>query len=476
MRLKPMLMFYLTSFSQMIGTSVGNPLLPMHQRHAENEDNSPLGMCPADLMRLPTLLPPRWLPELMQPTTTTVLNGLDRGEMDGSAAKNDEKDTAGAIQNLRFFSQNQAACKVQALSETVPCVISSPALSTPKLRRQHTALRAYGEKLIPEIRKLLPTLFPPKVLLPILSDPSFSIALAFRNPRDIGTKEGSKGSYDSQTNTVTLGIAGTHWTDAELQVTLKNELHHALIRCHNVHVMNSGSLPQSSVEMNKIAYPFFPRTTGYTQDTHLVNKLRKSSKEGLDRLKSLKKIIKKSRNPGKFKLSSDEKAQLKTFKEIILRYEPQIHEIPGPDEDYSNGKFNAGRLKKLKEQISENDFPKLRVDHGSLYIRELHACDDGFVFLKGTYNADDSWQAKAEALFGDLKYYRGSMKEPGYKEGTPDRKVAEFSSFLQELPQSVLRFIFPEWCKYFDDYFELNDGDYCADIPLPLEDAKFRCN
>jgi hypothetical protein len=111
-----------------------------------------------------------------------------------------------------------------------------------------------------------------------------------------------------------------------------------------------------------------------------------------------------------------------------------------------------------------------------LYLYEIKDREDGVVLTKGTYRADNSWQAKAIALFYDMRDYRLQLEKSGvYARGAPKEKDAEESSFWQELPQSILRTLSVSadpsaeggWCRYFDDRYLLDDGKYCADTPEP---------
>lgn len=441
MRLKKILIPFFALFAQTVtGASVGSPLPAAPQRYED------------DLLpdRLNGALSPRWLYELMK-------NSPDMGMMDTCPAeidmdeKNEEKCPADPTHNfnVRFFAEDQAVRKVNALSKTVKCMVTQSMTRRLKTTGQHEFLH-YLEKRIPVIRELLPTLFPPKLLLPILSDPDFSIRLCF-SPE-------LKGVYTVEPNVVWLFVM-PYWTDAELQSVLENELHHALVRYHNVNSINGGQLPLTPEEGSRVIEPFLQRSRGYAPDTDLINKHNKALKDGFAQLEKLKKIVKKSQGSKKPKLSFDEKAQLEAFKEIISHYEPQVHQAKTNKADIS-----AGTLKAINKQISANGFYSSIVDGQSVYIRKLYESDDGTIVSNYYFNADNSWQAKAHALFMDIKSWQDATGFGPYKKDRSERKDAELSSYLQQLPQAVLRFIFPEWCQYFDDYHQLDDGAYCAEI------------
>jgi hypothetical protein len=448
MRLKNFLIPFLALFAQTVtGASVGSSLPVARQRH-ENEP-LPNDLCPSNQGQVGRLAP-GWFHALMT-------NNPDVGTMDTCPAeidmdeKNEEKCPADSTHNfnVRFFTEDQAARKVNALSKTVKCMVTQSMTQRLKTTGQDEFLH-YLEKRIPVIRELLPTLFPPKLLLPILSDPDFSIRLCF-NPE-------LKGTYTLKPNVVWLFIM-PYWTDAELRSVLKNELHHALVRYHNVNSINGGQLSRTPEEGSRIIEPFLHRSRGYAPDTDLINKHNKALKDGFAQLEKLKKIVKKSQGSKKPKLSLDEKAQLEAFKEIISHYEPQVHRTK-----FNKADISAEQLKAANKQISANGFYSSTIEGQPVYFRELYESDDGTMVSGYYFNADNSWQAKAKALFMDIKSWQDATGFGPYKKDRSERKDAELSSYLQELPQAVLRFIFTTWCQYFDDYRQLDDGAYCAEI------------
>lgn len=197
----------------------------------------------------------------------------------------------------------------------------------------------------------------------------------------------------------------------------------------------------------------------YVHDKRLISVHKKALQDGLDQLKRLEKIVKKSQKTGVIKLSADEKEQLEKFKEMILCYVPQAHRTKIPKADLPSKTHNA-----MHKQISTHGFYASTMDGKPAYFRELYESDDETIVSNYYFNRDNSWLEKAKAFFADIQVWQEAIKSGPYKEDTPEKKAAELSSYLRELPPALLRFIFLKWCQYFDDYHQLDDGTYCADV------------
>lgn len=350
--------------------------------------------------------------------------------------------------SLQFFSKSQVVQEVQELSQQVNVRIAPHLvkyLEERGLNQYYKSLQYQAAMVI----KLLPTVVSPRLLAPILSDPSFSIEIT-----DHTNQPGVDGRPDAVylpwSNKILL-IADSDWTDTEMHDTLRNEFHHAMVRYQNMQLnQQNGTSREASLPM---IYPFLKKDAGFKPSKTLIAQHKAALGKGFDRILLLKKLF----NSAAF----EKDPLLLQFQEIILNYEPKMHR-----DELDKKYLTADSIERIKKAVLEKSgqaFSK-NSDGSPYYIRMFYNYKDS-VIVKYVYNKDDSWQEKAKAFFADMVELQGDISSAGYSTRKPFEKDMETSSSLQELPDSILRFVFPEWCQYFDDYNQLDDGEYCADIP-----------
>jgi hypothetical protein len=349
-----------------------------------------------------------------------------------------------------FFSRRDDELSV--LIDHVGCHIGQDLIDYAKKNDADYLLADYNEE-ITLVRSLLPEVLPRELLIPVLQDASFSIMITSQTAPP-GVTGSPDALYQPASNTLRI-IGDTDINKKQMRSILKNEFEHVATRLRNVELNNGKLLPRDA-SLPMIWPTMSPGS--YESDATKLKEFKDSIEKGFARTAEVGSLITTSFNM----LCEPQKRLLEAFKQALQRFEPEVlrQELPKTG--------GSKRLvEKLAKKLREKNVAALPGGKGelSLYVREIYTYSGSYV-LKYTLNKDNHWRSKAQAFFSAISSWNDNVAKGQYKIFGLEHGVAELSSFLHELPGELTALLFPEWCQYFDDYHELDDGAYCRAIQV----------
>jgi len=300
---------------------------------------------------------------------------------------------------------------------------------------------------IKQIRRLLPAHFNPIALQRILSQTDFKIVLLAANDAELtmNGKVAPDARYLPRSNRILICI-DSDFTDKEVIQTLRNELHHALIRVTNRKLV----LNKTQATDGYLALSPFLNSQG-KKDNRKVTTLAQTIREGFAKIDELERLLKTKSS----KLTSQQFRQRALYLSAFTDYQPKLHRIEMPMslalEFLANGKklSDGNILLKAKDMPPLIFYPPI-IRGNSAVMKYIKAKSSSLVDL-------------AHSFILDLRDELDNSENGGYADLTREDKLLEFSSSLQEIDGRVLKRFFPSWCRYFEDYTELHP--YCIDYP-----------
>lgn len=255
----------------------------------------------------------------------------------------------------------------------------------------------------------------------------------------------SGGIYASSENMVMIGF-DDNTSDFSIRQFLKNEYFHATT-C----VRSDGT---------------FHKDVTQALNSDEVNQLQKAIQKGHERLANYEKQFKLYQaNPLSFELNQ----KFQQFLEALDSYEAHIKDsywTSIQQREYLKEqkgvykKLGDGRLKFTAGTFTKNG----EVSHNDLYVSFKPTIVKGRVFMQLSYLKDNSRIAKAIAFFADFHEYQRQYIEPDgtYFNRSNVMKVHEMASDIAELPVSLQKLIFPEFCNVMNRIAGIDD--YCENL------------
>lgn len=294
------------------------------------------------------------------------------------------------------------------------------------------------ENQIKQIRELLPKVFHLNVLREILSDNTLKIILVPANDPEL-TNNGAAfpdAQYKPRTNRILFCI-DTDFTNIEVIRTLRNELHHALMRKKNAEKTEQKSLSEN------VAYtpllPFLNNDASINQKNKDL--LNKAIEDGFRNIARLEFLLNSN-------LSQGNKQELDNYLSAFESYEPQVFRHEFPKAQFLELMKRAKPIGK-HFLIQEPGIPPMMI--------VAHVTRGGETTMRYTTAASDSLVDKARSFIYDMQNERKNIQSGNYRHLPSYFKTAEHCSSLHEIDGRVLKRFFPSWCRLISDYTNLEE-------------------
>lgn len=307
-----------------------------------------------------------------------------------------------------------------------------------------------SQEMVDTLLDVSERIYPDAVIKPILLDPSFHIVVLPEShpawPNFGGVSP--EGMYLPGSNTLMLKErSGLSKIAAER--LLKNEFAHAITRYKNVKtnalVSQDGYFQGKKLTWEDI---FLPVLNGqWKVSGEKLNRYQNSIQRGLAEINQFKSV---QATPKSKRSSADQKAY-QNFNEAIKDYQPQVQK-----EEVPKAVFQQLRLKK-------GDSIPGRL--GTLNVEEIESLKNGNYLVHTSYATGATQMERIRnSFFHDVMGMVASVEIGAYKEISQKAAIqyAELASWIEELPGAVRRLCFPEWCRYMDEYLEIDSGVYCS--------------
>lgn len=239
-----------------------------------------------------------------------------------------------------------------------------------------------------------------------------------------------------------LIIQDTDFSDVEIENTLANELHHLCTLTATLEkITDTRQLPSSK----SMLLPFLDDS--WKVDPVLREKHANSIKAAEKNVNEFRQLL----------LSNKKSA---FFKEGEKRYQHYIQAFS----DYQPAEFHQYVPRNGFETLtlvaeSINNKLKVTFDDAVLYIHSFtHYGSETSIHY--SYAASNKIADKANAFLRQFDSMRQQVYQGPYAQvSSEDEQDMEFSSFIDEFPQSIKNIFFSEWCDYFSSY--THERNYC---------------
>ena len=346
------------------------------------------------------------------------------------------------------------------LSELAPFYDAFPKdflsyLSLPTDLSEKTVSELFGMKLscasnldmAETLLKISEEIYPEEVIRPILLNPSFHIVILPENHPILPNFGGRKpeGLYLPNRNLLILK-ENPHLSESAAKKLLKNELAHAITRDRNV-VTNIQVSPEGYLsEKHQLTWEEIlpPVLDGlWHVDDHQFRKYKQALANGLNRIRHFDTLQHKAKS----QRTLTEQQEYQTYNQAIRGYEPEVQtqEIPQ--------RVVQGLGLKVGSYIEKN-----------IVIQNIERLENGdFLIFTSLAVGSCTMERERNAFLGDHQAHLAALSNL-YSQSSQDEVVhyAELASWVEEFPAHVKNTFFPEWCRYMDDYLDIEQGLYCS--------------